>query len=92
MNMIKTTNYPRITKRQAEARYKTGQTVYILPCNMHPENAWQRPIDMNYPGRDFHSVASEYSYYNCDGERGRYPAYYISRAEYEERTNGGFSA
>ena len=85
MRTVITNNWVRITKKQAEIRYKTNQDVYILPCNMNPDNVWQRPINMFYPGRDFDQVVNEYSYYNCDNERGKYPAYYITRQEYNER-------
>lgn len=88
MRQIKTLNYVRITKKQAERRYNTKQEVYILPCNLNPENVWQKPALIKQNGlflEPFENVVNHFIYYNCDRERGKYPAYYISREEYEER-------
>lgn len=85
MKNIVTTNWARISKKQAQARYKTNQDVFVLPCKMHPENVWQKPINMFCRDRSFDQIVNEFTYYNCDYERGYYPAFYITRKEYDAR-------
>lgn len=90
MKKIITNNYVRISKKQAAARYKTDQNIYLLPCKMHPENLWQNPMLFNRKGSEhntFDQIVNSFEYYNCDYERGYYAAFYITRKEYEERMN-----
>ena len=58
-----------------------GETVYLLSCNMRPNNMWQSPCPVN-KNKDvydstFENVINDYRYYNCDNERGKYPIFFI---------------
>lgn len=91
MNQIITANYRRITKKQAAARYKTGQPVYFCPVKLNPESPWGLLWSPSNNSEPWDSVLNMFSFYNCDNERGRYPAFYITRAEWDERHNAPFT-
>ena len=88
MRQIKTANWIRIDKTTARALYKTGRhtRVHFCPVNLNPESPWG--LLWNPPNNDipFDQLCNEYSYYNCDTERGRYPAFYVPREWYELAT------
>lgn len=95
MNKIITTNYVRITKKQAECLYKTKQEFYICPCKVNPESPWGWvcricPKNDEYTEKTFETLLNEFHYYNSNNEIGYYPAFYMNRKEYEERTNKNF--
>lgn len=81
MRQIKTANYIRVDKTAARRLYKTGQEnrLYFCPVNLNPESPWG--LLWNAPNNDipFDQLVTEYEYYNCDAERGRYPAFYVPR-------------
>lgn len=81
MRRIETAFYTRITKAAARRRYETGRTVYFCPVNLNPDSPWGL---MWYPPNNelpFEQLCKEYTWYNCDTERGRYPAFYITHWE-----------
>lgn len=95
MNKIITTNYVRITKKQAERLYKTKQDFYMCPCKVNPESPWGLlclicPGNDEYAEKAFETLLNEFSYYNRSNQLGYYPAFYMKRKEYEERTNNAF--
>ena len=70
-----------VNKIAAKNAYERGETVYLLSCNMRPNNMWQSPCPVN-KNRDvydstFENVINDYRYYNCDNERGKYPIFFI---------------
>ena len=71
MNKIEVDGYKRVQKRTAENLYKEGQTVYLLPVNMRPDNPWQKPFVIQkddheeWPSNNFNPRINAYSYYNC---------------------------
>ena len=85
--------YRRIRKDKARRLYNDGKTVYIVPCNVYPDNSnpWIKPfelkkatIDKQYEGYDelkqlysFDSRINNFEYYNCNYELGYYTAFYI---------------
>lgn len=81
MRQIKTANWIRVDKTTARTLYKTGRyaRVHFCPVNLNPESPWE--LLWNPPNNDipFDQLVNEYSYYNCDNERGRYPAFYVPR-------------
>ena len=85
MRQIKTKSYIRISKKTARALYNTGQEnrVFFCPVNLNPESPWG--LMWNAPNNDisFDQLVSEYEYYNCDNDRGRYAAFYVPREWYE---------
>lgn len=85
--------FKRITKKEAARRYAAGETVRICPVNVSPVNVWGFYADENSRdytevstdgfnttiarNRAFDTVVHAYSFYNCNAETGRYPAYYV---------------
>ncbi len=79
MLKIETKNYVRIDKRQARKIYENNGELYMLPCNLNPENSWGLllgPVNTFYP---FDSMVNSATYYNCGSGRGNYLAFYIRK-------------
>ena len=69
----------KITKVTARKLYNEGKEIRITACNMRPEagiligsTSFERMADI-----PFDTMVNSFTYYNCDNERGRYPAYYV---------------
>ena len=69
----------RISKATARKLYNEHKDFWITACNMKPEcgiligsASFERMTDT-----PFDTMVDSFTYYNCDNERGRYPAYYI---------------
>lgn len=78
MLKVKKNKYTRIRKDEARRLYSDGETVYILPCKVYPDDnhPWIKPFKMDF--RTFDEFVNEYEYYNCNiAELGYYSAYYI---------------
>lgn len=81
MNNIRVNGFIRISKQAAKKRYEAQQHVIIIPCKCVPGNAWSIGNRMyNVGGRTFDQYVNEWSYYNCNSELGRYPAFYVKEA------------
>lgn len=68
----------RINKRIARKLFNEGKTLWITACNMRPEqgllmNAGTYENELS----DFDTFVNSFTYYNCNNETGRYPAFYI---------------
>ena len=68
----------RINKRVARKLFNEGKTLWITACNMRPEcgllmNAGTYENELV----DFDMFVNSFTYYNCNNETGRYPAFYI---------------
>lgn len=68
----------RINKRVARKLFNEGKTFWITACNMRPEcgllmNAGTYENEL----ADFDIFVNSFTYYNCNNETGRYPAFYI---------------
>lgn len=68
----------RINKRVARKLFNEGKTVWITACNMRPEcgllmNAGTYENELI----DFDTFVNSFTYYTCNNETGRYPAFYI---------------
>lgn len=95
MRKYECNGYIRISKTRARALYDSGKPVYILPCLTRTNNMWIQPYcakkdDYNtfsdgwntiVPYEDFDSVCTCYTYYNCNAQLGKYPAFYIMEVE-----------
>ena len=93
MNKIQVGGFIRISKREAERRYNAGEIVRFCACKLSPVNIWGcfcdckreafSPIASNgfdtvVPrNREFETVVNAFRFYNCNGETGRYPAFYV---------------
>ena len=69
----------KINKATARKLYNEGKEFWITACTMRPEAgiligslSFERMADI-----PFDTMIDSFSYYNCDNERGRYPAYYV---------------
>ena len=68
-----------IDKRQARKIFNDGGEIFFQSSNMAFEGLWQNamPLKKDELWRsDFDQVCSDFMYYNCDSERGRYIKFY----------------
>lgn len=69
--------YLKIDKRQARRLWAEHQSFIIVGCNLQPRfgiemrPSWQKEFN------SFDHMINNFTYYNCDAERGRYPAFYL---------------
>lgn len=71
--------FTRISKSTARKMFNDGKEFWITACNMRPVNG---VFIYSFTHNDFPTFEKLYNafhYYNCDNERGRYPAYYIEQ-------------
>lgn len=70
--------FTRIYKPTARKLFESGKEFWMTACNMRPEAGLlidpMRYID-DFP--TFEKLFNTFCFYNCDNERGRYPAYYV---------------
>ena len=69
----------KITKTAARKLYESKTPFWMTACNMRPEAGLL--IDsarVKYGYLSFDALVNMFSYFNCDNERGRYPAYYTA--------------
>ena len=69
----------KINKATARKLYNEGKEFWITACNMRPEyGILIGSLSFEQmAGVSFDAMVNSFSYYNCDSERGRYPAYYV---------------
>ncbi len=93
MNKISIGGYERISKKAAEKRYNSGKVIYMAACNMRPDNMFSPAIpcqndrytEISSDGfntiiarnKEFDTLVTAFTYYNCSNETGRHPAYYV---------------
>lgn len=108
MMKFKEGGYIRISRREARSRYNAGEVVRFCPVKCSPVNVWGMFADCSresFPviggdgfntvvprGRDFETVINAFAYYNCNGETGRYPAFYITETQTGSRYKRGKEA
>lgn len=71
-----------INKTTAKKLYDKGITIYMQSCNMRFDNVWQHPYDVSNDmqhtkGYTFEQICNNYTYYNCDNVRGKYPCFFV---------------
>lgn len=89
MRTIEINGYRRISKPAARKAYQAGETVYIIPCKMRPDNMYMPAMAISCkPSQDkstveipscaatFDSRVNAFEYYNCSPETGNYTAFY----------------
>ena len=79
MNKIQVGGFIRISKREAERRYNAGETVRFCACKREAfspiaGDGFNTVVPRN---REFETVVNAFRFYNCNGETGRYPAFYV---------------
>ena len=68
----------KINKSTARKLFDSKKPVVIIPCKCHPESVWFTGFEMENDGsRTFDQFVNEFTYYNCNYELGRYPAFYV---------------
>ena len=65
--------YTKITRAHAKKAFENGEIIALGGSKMRPE--WSVSI-CRALGRTFDALVNEFSYYNCDTERGRRVVYY----------------
>lgn len=71
-------NYTRVTKRTARRLHNEGREIVVVACNMWPFSMWRYEAYVE-ASEDFDKFVDSYAYWNCNGETGRYPAYYVAK-------------
>lgn len=67
-----------VSIKKAERYFNEGRQLWLHPCNLRLNNAWQNPMPLSkdiqdnphYNEASLRSIVNEFSYYNCDNERG----------------------
>lgn len=71
----------KITKSTARKLYNEKKNFWMTACNMRPEfGVLIGSLSFSYEDSGdwtFDQLVNSFTYYNCDNERGRYPAYYV---------------
>lgn len=82
-------SYRRITKGNAKKLFADGYTLIIAPVYANMDSPWHlwaiiqyNDIDGQSPWASFDRIVKSFTYYNCIGEFGRYPKYYIPETIY----------
>lgn len=75
-----------ISKQRARRLYEQGKTIYLQSCNMRFNTMWQSACPISHETRawdnqSFDSIVNEYTYYNCDHERGKYPNFFVKEED-----------
>ena len=75
-----------IAKQRARRLYEQGKTIYLQSCNMRFNTMWQSACPISKPTeqweeQDFDKTVNEYTCYNCDRERGKYPNFFVKKED-----------
>lgn len=95
MNKISIDGFTRISKAKARKLYDSGEDVFLCAVNMRPnfgavkatKSEWLETKVVDgfvtvVPRNDgFECLCNCFSFYNCDKERGYYPAFYVREAD-----------
>lgn len=70
----------KINKTQARKLWNAGKEFWMVACNMRYDcglliDPTRIATDFN---NEFDKLYNAFVYYNCDNERGRYPAFYVN--------------
>ena len=93
MNKISVGGFTRITRKEARKRYNAGEVVRLGAVKLSTVNMWGcfddccrealSPISEDCfntvvaRSREFDTVVNAFTFYNCNVETGRYPAFYV---------------
>lgn len=73
--------FQKISKSEARGLYEKEQEFYIVPCKCRPDSMFSQKVNGRtfelMIGWSFESFVNSFTYYNCNNECGRYPAYYV---------------
>lgn len=77
-----------INKKAAKKYFEAGKEIFLQSSNMIFDNFWQSPCSLtkeridHFYNASFESFCNEYTYYNCDSERGKYIRFFIRENEF----------
>ena len=79
MKGVNNMEFTRINKRQARKLYEQHKEFWIAAVNMRPCTGLLigSPSYNSYE-MTFEQLVNSFTYYNCNNECGRYPAFYLS--------------
>lgn len=91
-SMIEGVQVERVNVTVAEKMYKKGFSVWMLPCRLGLDNAWNvQPVAYNMydvDGRTFEDCVRCFEGLYCDKYRGKHPIFFVnSRSLYEHKHN-----
>lgn len=68
-----------LTKPQARKAYEARKVIIIAPCKCRVDGpfAFRMNPDWIDEFNSFDQMVSNFTYYNCNNEMGRYPRFYI---------------
>ena len=69
----------RVSRRTARRLFEEGKAIYVYTCLANPHSPWNQPSIWTKGANALSFTAHDnaFSYYNCNNEMGRYPAYYV---------------
>lgn len=74
-----------ISIRKARKLYEKNVELFLTASNMRFNNPWTRPMPLQksrrYERDTFDGICSEFRYYNCDNERGKYIHFYVAEKD-----------
>lgn len=70
--------FSRISKAAARKMYDAGRVVWACPVKMRPDGYFSTacPLRGVEEGRTFEQAVNAFEFYNCNGETGKYTAFY----------------
>lgn len=69
-----------INVRTAKKLFENGKELYLIPSNMTFDSVWYHPMSVKKETahtENFDHIINEFTYYNCDNERGKYIQYFV---------------
>ena len=84
MNNYSFGEYTRVSKSAMQSVIKRNIDFIIIPCNGRLETPGKlglkvNPAEMLKEYGTFNNFVNHYEYYNCNGELGKYAAFYVNR-------------
>ena len=70
-------NYLKIQKQTAMRYFNLGLPITICPCKLDPISRWGVATTIDKHKGDFDRLITNFEYYNCNNETGKYTAYYV---------------
>ena len=74
-----------INVRTAKKLFENGKELYLIPSNMVFDSLWYHPMSVKKETahtENFDHIINEFSYYNCDNERGKYIQYFVRVSDF----------
>lgn len=82
-----------INKTAAKKYFEAGKEIFLQSSKMPFDSFWQSACNIkkekieNYYNSSFEAFCNDYTYYNCDNERGKYIHFFIKESDMEKDLN-----